>query len=685
MNTKLIPVLTKMLKTSSCLTEKELNSTLSSILNAFNNTQYLVHPLDNTTYLVLSHDARNASNSKRFKDSPFPYLSSLEEFSNTIGDWNEELEYFGIKARKKYGDTDQPHSILGCRIHLSRTTSITYQSNQYLKRQYERLLTYRMSNRIDQYWKLSWDLMSRSWSFRLACLNSWNATWYKTLKVHEVKSLFSTLSKILSLTEKQSPLLNLWIESPKGKFRQLNIPKPGWRYYYHMLNMFLSYIYEPRLPSKVYDGFIYNRGCKSWWEDLIWGTWLDRYNNIVEADLSSGFPNMNLEVVKEALLSDRLLPVPYINLILTHLKSPLTASKTFPTLQSYIEHHYNLDWRKSNRSVPMGIGISPILFVITLDWCLRETRISNANFEYKFYADDASFYFSWRGLISLLHKGNVDKVWLLKEFLHGRNVLISYLNTPSLFKKAGIKFCPQKSGWVRLFGLWLKPFRSLGLQLYTTLPFLHQLKYLLNPNRISLDLMGYTRGRAANPLFGTSSTPPSRNPLHFQKSLDSLPLTYSLMKSHYRKYFGLLMSKLYSSKSVEPNFNLTSEPHSYLWLITKNHPSNKKLKRHSVHLDLFNSGCEINRLFLTRNRGLSLDLKWYFVNPNLERSLNQKWKLSSVQYPNLDTDGLIPNLSPDFGYFRKYSELTLSPTELESLERSYASHLTSSKSDPLTS
>jgi len=674
MNTKLIPVLTKMLKSSSCLTEKELNSTLSSILNAFNNTQYLVHPLDNTTYLVLSHDSRDVSNKKRFKNSPFPFLSSLEEFSNTIGDWNEELEVFGIKARKKYGDTDLPGEILGTRIHLCRTTSINLKSNQYLKRQYQRLSHYRSTSNISEYWKLSWTLMCRSWSFRLACLNSWSPIWYKTMKICQVKSLFKCLQRILSFEEVQTPIMNLWIESPKGKYRQLNIPKPGWRFYYHILNMFISYIYEPHLPKSVYDGFIYNRGCKSWWEGLIWGSWLSHYRNIVESDMSSGFPNLNLEVVKQAMLSDGLLPIPYINLIITHLKSPLVAAKRFPTFSSFVEHVYNKTWRLSNRSVPMGIGISPILFVITFDWCLRTQEVSNSQLAYKAYADDLSFYFSLKGFWTLISRLNLSKPWLLKELFYGRNILISALNSPSLFHHAGLKFCPQKSGLVRFLGIWLKPYKSLGLQLYTDFSLLSQVTSLLTMRSIPLHLMGYTRGRAANALTGKPATPASRVLLNFRKSLTSLPLTYSLMVKNFRKYFGLLMSKLYSSKEVEPNFSFNSDAHSYLWLITRNRPGNKTLRTNHIKLDLFNSGSEINRLFLSVNKYNHLAENWTRACPNLERSLRQKWTLSSVTYPSLVTDGLIPNLPPNYGYYSKYSELTLSPEELSKLKASYENH-----------
>lgn len=77
----------------------------------------------------------------------------------------------------------------------------------------------------------------------------------------------------------------------------------------HMLNMFISYIYCPSLSPEIYDGFLYNRGCKSWWENLLWGPLLEKYPYIFECDFSSGFPYLNLHSVQQALLSDGLLPL----------------------------------------------------------------------------------------------------------------------------------------------------------------------------------------------------------------------------------------------------------------------------------------------------------------------------------------------------------------------------------------
>ena len=110
-------------------------------------------------------------------------------------------------------------------------------------------------------------------------------------------------------------------------------------------------------------------------------------------DISSGFPNLSLTAVTTALTNSRKIPPQIINLILTHLSSPCTPSSTFPTLETLIEHNENLPWRNSSRSVPMGLGISPILFVYTLYYFFSSSGLQSSRLQERWYADDISLFF----------------------------------------------------------------------------------------------------------------------------------------------------------------------------------------------------------------------------------------------------------------------------------------------------
>jgi len=428
------------------LPKEERTLQIKKIVEQFTNRTFLKYDLDGKAFLILCKDERKIKHLRRYENAPFPLLSSLEDFSCYVGQWNEELLQYGIKTREKNDDKKNPPSPLdiGIKIHLAYYKTLNSKGNNYLRKQYRNLEILRETSQIIKYWKLSWKLMSSSLSFRIASLNSWNSLWYKTYKYKELQNIFETLQKILSLKEQRTLIYNVWIESPRDKWRQLGVPKKAWRLYLHMLNMFLIYIYEPTLPCSEYEGFIFNRGTKSWWMNFLWSDLIKKYNFIVEVDLSSAFPNAHRRVLSQILKSDGLIPPNYINLILTHLQSPLHESSHFPTFETYVENLYNKNWRTSERSLHMGLGISPTLFVILLDRVLKQSKISNTYLKYKWYADDGSFYFTLRGLFNLIKSRGKSLIWVIKELTLGRNLILSLLNEIPLFQSSGIKLCPKK-------------------------------------------------------------------------------------------------------------------------------------------------------------------------------------------------------------------------------------------------
>lgn len=327
----------------------------------------------------------------------------------------------------------------------------------------------------------------------------------------------------------------------------------------------------------------------------------------------------------------------------------------------------------------MGLGISPILFVITLNWALTQERIENKNLSYKWYADDGSFYFNLIGLIKLINQKAESKIWLLKELLLGRNVLVSLLNEIPLFRETGIKFCPQKSSLVRIFGLWLKPYQSLGLSLYTNMSILNQLKSLILGKSIPLELMGWTRGRGANPLKGKRETFPSRTKLAYKKRKEeSEYLNLTKLLADYKDYFGLLIARLYSNEEKKPEFTPTTplKKGSILWELKRRlrMKSNRDL---AISLNVYNSGCKLNELLLRINNSEQIPSEWLILNSNLVREFKVAWKinclveqeLNSLKNPlPLKENEELTNLS----YFKKYSEIKLDDKELRKFQEDYS-------------
>lgn len=646
----------------------ERDSKLKDILTQFGETSCLKYSLDNHTSLILTKDERSLNSKRRFKNSPFPLLTNIEYFSSSVGDWDQDLLDYGIRSRRKSPSTG---SSLGVRIHLIKLDSINSRGNRYLKRQYRSLERYRSYRNYARYWIHSWTLLQKSQVFRLACLNSWLPTWYKSLSLREVTKILNGLNPILNLHETQTLIKNVWIESPKDKWRQLGIPNKTWRLYLHSLNMFLSYLYSPSLDSSIYDGFLYNRGCKSWWETVLWSPLLTTYNWLLEVDFSSGFPNLNLHTLREALVSDGLLPSSLINLILTHLKSPLQASSTYPTLETYIEHEENLPWRESDRSVPMGLGISPILYVITLNWVFRRVKLHSKNFTSKWYADDGSLYFNTSWLLNFPIWSKKGYLWIIKELYHRRNPILSYFNNHPLFLEAGLKFDSKKSGWVRIWGIWIKGYKSLGLTLYTSLSLLSQLTLLLQSKSIPLSLKGSTRGRGSNPSKGTPSTLPSNKEFAYKSISGKEDLNLMRLISDYRPYFGLFQSQLYNSSESGNTLKtkLIYHPKSLLGILFKN-KINKELPK-MERLTIYNCGSKCNSILLNiSNISQNSELP-YLITKSLKR-YNFSIQSENFTIIKVDIRNPLNQISnKENSYFTKYSELTLSNKNLQHYKQRY--------------
>lgn len=646
---------------------------LTDLLHKFESKRHLELFLTDRYTLILLKDERKLNRLRRFGQSAFPLLQNIEYFSNSVGEWNQDLLRFGIKTRTKENDPNRT-SLSGTRIHLILRHTLTSRGNAKLHHYYRLLKLYRHRNWIVSYWSLSWHLMSSSWEYKIACLNSWKPRWYKEFSPLDLKKIFSGLNRILSLSERTHPIQNVWIESPKGKWRQLGVPTKAWRFYLHMLNQFLSYIYEPHLPSSIYDGFIFNRGCKSWWETVLWGPLLTEFSSIFELDFSSGFPNLSWYYVRKSLESDGLLPPNLINLLMTHLTSPLRIAPIFPTFETFVEHECNTRWRSSARSVHMGLGISPLLFVITLNWTLKELKLLTPHLTYKWYADDGSFYFNLpQGLYPFYRLTSITS--LFKSFLHRRNPFVDLLNNHPLLKRVGLRICTKKSGFVKLSHLWLSPYKSLGLTLYTTDSLWLQIQKKFFQDTISLSLKGSTRGRGSNPHTGKKGTLPSNQELYYDSGSDRL--TLSTLLSTYRPYFGLLQSKLYSPLSDLSTFSsskaLTPKIKSTLW--TLNVKKQNKLETDLFsRWNLYNYGYRCNHLLLENLMNQTLSLKW--TPPNFKRNIKLKWIVPQINpcrtfipNPILEPTQVESELEKE--YFKKFSELKLTPDVIRYLEKKY--------------
>lgn len=162
--------------------------------------------------------------------------------------------------------------------------------------------------------------------------------------------------------------------------------------------------------------------------------------------------------------------------------------------------------------------------------------------------------------------------------------------------------------------------------------------------------------------------------MHYPHKDNLTPLNYESLKLKYKSYFGLLLSKLYSSSPLEStSTRLQYQPGSLLSSL------NSQCRRHKSTirkrgLTIYNLGSKFNEFFLKLNLGGRLEPTDHKRYPNLHRELRFRWKpvktSPSVQFvanPMVEK----ANDNNSLSYFRKYKELTLSDEQLLSYQRQF--------------
>jgi hypothetical protein len=361
----------------------------------------------------------------------------------------------------------------------------------------------------------------------LSTLNSWKPNYY-TEKYDKIIKSLTTLEKYIKSNKTHGTLQNVWIESPKGKFRLICIPNFAYRWYCRMWNDALSVWCKPRIHPN-FHGFIYRKGCLSWWKDFIRKDW-ENYDNIYEFDMASFFPNVNRKEAYEALLYFDV-PKTYARHLIDLVSGEIQESTKYPNAACFYEETLNREYRNTNRNLPMGNALCPLLSTLVLYKHFDELGFNaNKDLQITGYADD--------NMLLCTKKGYLELETLIKQSNKGS--LEEFLSNSS----KGIFIEKDKSGWIKSRGSWLKGLKNLGLEL-------QPIDY---SKGIPRTLQGKTRG--------TDKNPPSVLPLLLIEPKSNVFLTYQTLRNEPKKldkYFGFIQSRLYIGKwqyDVVQNFNL---------------------------------------------------------------------------------------------------------------------------------
>jgi hypothetical protein len=92
------------------------------------------------------------------------------------------------------------------------------------------------------------------------------------------------------------------------------------------------------------------------------------------------------------------------------------------------------------------------------------------------------------------------------------------------------------------------------------------------------------------------------------------------LQEKYKKYFGLILSRLYASP-VLPTTSPPLRPKPSSNLLKNVLREQKLIPRANRLLNLYNSGAKLSELLMKVNRGDSISTEWLTIYPNCGREL----------------------------------------------------------------
>ena len=531
----------------------------------------------------------------------FPKINSIDKLELSKGPVDAVLNFYGVKAADK-----NMSKLLMTWYTRDENTS----ANAYLSDQYKYLEKYRDNNKYDLYWKKYFDLVQKSNVFFLANLSNWNPGWYKE---YDLQTILDLRSRVVLFSHNkglsEEVLRNVWIESPKGKFRCLSVPDSAMRLYTHMLNNGLVYLLRPEIEEENH-GFLRGKGTLTAWKEILEGN-LMNYEHIVQLDVSSGFPNLHKGYVEKYLLQSKKLPSSLINHIMDLLNMKVVAGEC-PTIETQIEQDFNKSWEKGPRGLPMGLGISPFLYSYTLTKILENNKLTRI-FKWVNYADDLNIFIT---------KKSWDR--FKEEIYDDLNLeignLFFYLNKLEEFQWAGLQFNLPKYTLAKANGIWKNCLILLGLR------------------TDGIDLWACTRGRGENPVTGKKSTEPQTMQLNIPSKIGKI-LNMEWLKENLG-YMGTFTSYLYNggklnyeSKWMKPCTKVSIE--AYIkWRVASERIPKKLITK--VNLQKVSQNLMLNMLVNFKVEVREADPRWYLK----EESMKYSWEMKEKER-----------------YFKKYSEI----------------------------
>jgi hypothetical protein len=360
----------------------------------------------------------------------------------------------------------------------------------------------RLQNHVQHpqaFWKLVSLLTLRSKVWFIIHLQKVFPNWYRALPTHEPIKLMKHVRRLATdfagnldhrrcYIPKITTTLKEWMVDPDRRWRPLGVPTPAWRIYLSMLNTALSIWLEPGW-QKQQHGYFPRKGTFTCWIEI-----LKRIHGptIYEFDLKQFFPSVQIS---------------YVSKILRESKMPKVWVEYFENLnksQPKLNKEDKADekkWRE-NKDIESGVlnrdqtWYGPVREFIKMNGMkLWQELVREDTGGFDIYHEYEFIQLQHAMFASIAESANINttagttmpsstglpqgggispslSVQVLKP-LFKNNDAVMYADDGLIFGKprlehpeyqlAGIQFHPEKSGYIKQDGVWLKPLKFCGM------------------------------------------------------------------------------------------------------------------------------------------------------------------------------------------------------------------------------
>lgn len=423
------------------------------------------------------HSSSTKSNPGESYIDPFRRFPNVSKFKVEVNSYDALMLKHGLVKRLEPTITSEPHT--------------NARRNRYVDHIVRRLNKHKGNPVL--YFCISKYILQRSDTFMLLSLITVKPNWHRELSRFKV---MYTIKKVKAIRRSLSTLLQfkrVFIPKADGTKRGLGVPTLEWRIYLNTYNSLLTiYLYD-FMPLNQH-GFLPGRSTLTAWQDFFANA--KDAPDIYEFDLKKFFPSLTLSAVSNVLryykipewvvcnleeLNSNYAIIPeeasdwerqaisQLNLSSVPTWDPMTESETVEnrrrvpldywslydskgrldlrqvyrstlgrvksmTIKEQVNSDY-LTWSDYYKGLPQGSPLSPLLSITVL----YTTLLHKA--KHVMYADDGFFY------------GEGLEYGLIQSIKKGTPVM-DFVN---------VHIHPDKSGFVKQNGQWLKPFKFLGL------------------------------------------------------------------------------------------------------------------------------------------------------------------------------------------------------------------------------